>query len=166
MIAEKAGLCAAPFGERWHCPSYRNHRIIYRIIESQNHRMLGVGRDLCGSSSPTLLPKQGHLQQAAQNLVQESLEYLQRRRIHYLPGQPVPVLRHPQSEEVLLPWKVGGSFRLEKTLRSSSPTINLTLPSPPLNSFHLISHLSLWYYYYFRLVTESSRDKQTPNSWC
>ncbi|XP_075281863.1 nucleic acid dioxygenase ALKBH1 isoform X2 [Opisthocomus hoazin] len=32
--------------------------------------MFGVGRDLCGSSSPTLLPKQGHLQQAAQDLVQ------------------------------------------------------------------------------------------------
>jgi len=29
--------------------------------------MVGVGRDLCGSSSPTLLPKQGHLQQAAQD---------------------------------------------------------------------------------------------------
>jgi len=26
--------------------------------ESQNHRIVGVGRDLCGSSSPTLLPKQ------------------------------------------------------------------------------------------------------------
>jgi len=34
--------------------------------ESQNHRMLGFGRDLCGSSSPTPLPKQGHLEQAAQ----------------------------------------------------------------------------------------------------
>ena len=63
--------------------------------------MLGVGRDLCGSSSPTLLPKQGHLQQAAQELVQAGLEYLQRRRLHNLPGQPVPVLRHPQREEVL-----------------------------------------------------------------
>ena len=31
----------------------------HRITESQNHRMLGVGRDLCGSSSPTLLLKQG-----------------------------------------------------------------------------------------------------------
>ena len=40
------------------------------ITESQNHRIVGVGRDLCGSSSPTLLPKQGHLQQAAQDLVQ------------------------------------------------------------------------------------------------
>jgi len=27
-----------------------------------DHRIVGVGRDLCGSSSPTLLPKQGHLQ--------------------------------------------------------------------------------------------------------
>ena len=35
----------------------------------QNHRMVGVGRDLCGSSSPTTLPKQGHLQQAAQDRV-------------------------------------------------------------------------------------------------
>ena len=32
--------------------------------ESQNHRMVGVGRDLCGSSSPTPLPEQGRLQQA------------------------------------------------------------------------------------------------------
>jgi len=30
---------------------------------SQNHRMVGVGRDLCGSSSPTALQKQGHLEQ-------------------------------------------------------------------------------------------------------
>ena len=32
----------------------------HRITESQNHRMLGVGRDLCGSSSPTPLLKQGY----------------------------------------------------------------------------------------------------------
>jgi len=31
-------------------------------ISSQNHRMVGVRRDLCGSPSPTPLPKQGHLQ--------------------------------------------------------------------------------------------------------
>ena len=68
---------------------------------SQNHRMVGVGGDLCGSSSPTPLPKQGHLQQAAQDLVQAGLQYLQRRRLHNLPGQPVPVLRHPQREEAL-----------------------------------------------------------------
>jgi len=63
--------------------------------------MVGVGRDICGSASPTPLPKQGCLQQAAQDLVQAGLEYLQRRRLHNLPGQPVPVLRHTQREEVL-----------------------------------------------------------------
>ena len=62
--------------------------------------MVGVGRDLWGSSSPTRLPKQGHLQQAAQDCVQAGFEYLQR-RLHNLSGQPVPVLHHPQSEEVL-----------------------------------------------------------------
>jgi len=36
-------------------------------VGTQNHRVVGVGRDLCGSSSPTPLPKQGHLQQAAQD---------------------------------------------------------------------------------------------------
>jgi len=63
--------------------------------------MIGVGRDLCGSSSPILLLNQGHLQQAAQDLVQAGLEYLQRRRFDKLLGQPVPVLCHPQREEVL-----------------------------------------------------------------
>jgi len=48
--------------------------------------MVGVRRELCGSSSPTLLPKQGHLQQAAEDFVQAGLEYLQRRRLHNLPG--------------------------------------------------------------------------------
>ena len=69
--------------------------------ESQNHSMVGVGRDLCCSSSPTPMPKQGHLLQAAQDHVHLGLEYLQRRRLHNLPGQPVPVLHHPQSEAVL-----------------------------------------------------------------
>ena len=75
--------------------------MILDFTESQKHRMVGVGRDLCGSSSPTLLPKQGHPEQAAQDRVQAGLEYLQRRRLHNLPGQPVPVLRHPQREDVL-----------------------------------------------------------------
>jgi len=46
--------------------------------------MLGVGRDLCGSSSPTPLLKQGRLQQAAQDLTQVGLEYLQSWTIHNL----------------------------------------------------------------------------------
>jgi len=65
--------------------------------------MVGVGRDLCVSPSPTPLLKQGHPEQAAQDLVQAGLEYLQRRRLHNLLGQPGPGLRHPQREEVLPP---------------------------------------------------------------
>jgi len=38
-------------------------------LHPQRHRMVGVGRDLWGSSGPTPLPKQGHLEQAAQDLV-------------------------------------------------------------------------------------------------
>ena len=53
----------------------------FELMKSQNHRMVGIGRDLCGSSSPTLLPKQGHLEQAVEDLAQAGLEYLQRRRL-------------------------------------------------------------------------------------
>ena len=35
------------------------------LMTLQKHRSVGVGRDLCGSSSPTPLPKQGHLEQGA-----------------------------------------------------------------------------------------------------
>jgi len=52
--------------------------------ESQNHRVLGVGRDLCGSPSPTPCQKRGQLQKAAEDLVQADLEYLQRSRLHHL----------------------------------------------------------------------------------
>jgi len=38
---------------------------------SQNHRMLGVRRDLCGLSSPNPLPNPVHLEQVAQDLIQE-----------------------------------------------------------------------------------------------
>ena len=57
---------------------------------SQNHRITEwweLARDLCGSPSPTPLPKQGHLQQAAEDLVQAGLEYLQRRRLQSF-GEP------------------------------------------------------------------------------
>ena len=63
--------------------------------------MVGVGRDLWGSSSSIPLPKQVYVEQAAQDLVQANFKYLQRRRIHNLPERSVPVLCHPQSEEVL-----------------------------------------------------------------
>ena len=63
--------------------------------------MLGVRKDLWGSSSPTPLPKQGRLEQVAQDRLQAAFEYLQRRRLHNPSGKSVPVLCHPQNEEVL-----------------------------------------------------------------
>jgi len=56
--------------------------------------MTEVGRDLWRSSCPTPLLKQKHLQQIAQDDVQLAFEYLQGRKLHNLPGQPVPVLSH------------------------------------------------------------------------
>ena len=73
------------------------------LICNNSHRITewsGLEGTSVSHLSPTLLPKQGHLQQAAQDRVQAGPEYLQR-RLHHLPGQPVPVLRHPQREEVL-----------------------------------------------------------------
>ena len=59
-----------PVGERCHLMSWKPCRscsltffsACYDHVQSQNHRIVGVGRDLCGSPSPTPLPKQGHLQ--------------------------------------------------------------------------------------------------------
>ncbi|NWQ88140.1 HMDH reductase, partial [Burhinus bistriatus] len=47
------------------------------------HRIVGVGRDLQRSSSPTPLPKRVHLEQVGQERIQAGFEYLQRRRLHY-----------------------------------------------------------------------------------
>ena len=68
---------------------------------SQNHGTFGVGRDLCGSPSPTPCRSRVTQSRLHSTAVQAGLEYLQRRRLHNLPGQPVPGLRHPQREEVL-----------------------------------------------------------------
>ena len=68
------------------------------LIESQH------GRGWQGPlwvTQPNSLPKQGHPEQGAQHRGQAGLEYLQRRRLHSLPGQPGPGLCHPQREEVL-----------------------------------------------------------------
>jgi len=92
----------ASHGKRNTCITPSNH-IFHRITQNctESHRITGVGRDVCGSSSPTRLPKQGHLEQVAQDLVQVGFKYLQRRRFHNPSVQPVPVLHQPQREEVL-----------------------------------------------------------------
>ena len=63
--------------------------------------MVGVWKGPLWVTQSNPPAEQGHPQQAAQDLVQTGLEYLQRRRLHNLPGQPVPGLGHPQREEVL-----------------------------------------------------------------
>jgi len=55
--------------------------------------MVGAGRDLWRSSSPTPLLKQVHLEQAAQDCIQVGLEYIPRSRLHNPFGQPTPVLK-------------------------------------------------------------------------
>ena len=78
--------------------SWSGAKRLVLITEWQNGR---GWKGPLGVTQPNPLPKQGHPEQAAQDLVQAGLEYLQRRRLHNLPGQPGPGLRHPQREEVL-----------------------------------------------------------------
>jgi len=128
-----------------------------RISFSQNHRMFWVGRDLWGSSSPTPLPKQDHLEQVAQDFIQAGFEHLQR-RIHNLPGQLVPVLRHPQSEEVLpcvelelpvlqfvpvVPFPVTGHHRKESGPVLLTPTFKILTT---INAYKFIRSLSAFSY--------------------
>ena len=61
------------------------------ITESQNRRGRKGPPEIIESNPPA---KAGSLHQVTQVRVQVGLEYLQRRRLHNLPGQPVPVLRH------------------------------------------------------------------------
>jgi len=50
--------------------------IICRIQLLEYHRSAGVGMDLWRSSGPTSLTKQGHLEQAAQDVIQAGFENL------------------------------------------------------------------------------------------
>ena len=48
-------------------------------------------------SSPLI--EQAHAEQEAQEHLQAGFEWLQGRRLHNLPGQPVPLLWHPHRKE-------------------------------------------------------------------
>jgi len=97
--ATKALWCLAP-GDFPNFISRELRSPDHRITESQNG---GGWKGPLWVTQPNLLLKQGHPEQAAQDCGQAGLEYLQRRRLHSLPGQPVPGLRHAQREEVLPP---------------------------------------------------------------
>ena len=85
----------------------------YALCTCHFHRIVGVGRGLCGSSSPTPLPKQGHLEQAAlPALVQAGFEYLQRSRLHNLSAPPKSLVflsfSFPSSAKKLRTWEAQG----------------------------------------------------------
>jgi len=90
-----------------HVVSVKHHR----ITESQNGRGW-KGPLWVTQSNP--LPKQGHPEQAAQDRVQVGLEYLQRRRLHNLPGLLLPLgerhytcLQQKPSSKFSLNWEAG-----------------------------------------------------------
>ena len=83
----------SPLHPQWH--SADSQLFWHKITEL--YGLEGTSRDC------RVLPlcKAGTLQQAAQVGVQTGLQYLQRKRIHCLPGQPVPVLCHPYVKKFL-----------------------------------------------------------------
>ena len=102
--------------------SLQDRRSWNRITESQNCRGWKGPLEIIETNPPA---KAGSLHQVAQVGVQARLEYLQRRRLHNLPGQPVPVLRHPHREEVLT------------HIRAKLPVLQLMSVSPrPVSTYH------------------------------
>lgn len=65
-------------------------------MESHNHRMVEVRRDLCMTCSEISSVKQGY----RESVSLRAFEVLQRRTLHSLPGQPLAVLSHTHRQEV------------------------------------------------------------------
>ena len=65
----------------------------------KNHRGWKGPQEIFKSNPPA---NTGSLQYVTQVRIQMGLEYLHRRRLHYLSEQPVLVLHHPYCKEVLL----------------------------------------------------------------
>lgn len=64
-------------------------------IQSQNHRIYEIGRDLWRSSNPRTCYEYSQLKQVAQGHVLLCFEYLQWETHHKLSGKPVPVFNPP-----------------------------------------------------------------------
>ena len=67
------------------------------------------------------------------------LEYLQRRRLHNLSGQPAPVLHHPYLKEVLL----HVCMEEEGVVYFTAYVYNIVLILPS-HSIYLCVHLGYW----------------------
>ena len=128
----------------------RDHLCVFqteKITESQDGRGWKGPLWIIWSNS---LPKQGHPEQVAQDLVQVGFEYLQSRRLHNLPGQPVPVLRHPQSKEVLPhvqmeKWSYQRRiiYRAEHQLRSDGQSVCPLRGRSQVTSIKMLTEVSL-----------------------
>ena len=68
------------------------------FTESQNCRGWNRPLEIIESNPPA---KAGSLDQVAQVGVQAGVDYLQRRRLHNLSGQPVPALHDPHCEDLM-----------------------------------------------------------------
>jgi len=90
--------------------------------------MVGVGRDLWGHPAQPL-PKQGHPEPAAQDLVQVGLEYLQRRRLHSPSGQPWPGLPLPSSTQEASTHRPAVFCLQTAQHQGTEPGLTLTRPS-------------------------------------
>lgn len=101
MPQRNEGKCTVPKSLCIPSDSFTDAWLSFSIAESRNRGINEIGKDLKRSSGPTSLSKQGHLGPVAQDCVQATSEYPQRRRLYNLSGKPVQELRHPHSQKVL-----------------------------------------------------------------
>lgn len=74
--------------------------IFFRVMFSQNHGIVEVGKNIWRTSGPTSMLMQSHLGQVAQGQVQTTSEYLHGWRPHNVPRPPVSVPSHLPSKKL------------------------------------------------------------------
>ncbi|KAK4825857.1 hypothetical protein QYF61_003131 [Mycteria americana] len=117
-----------------------------RLDRALSNNRIGWKRPL-RSSSPTVnltLPRPP-LHHVPKHLIQASFKYFQGWRLNHFPGQPVPMLDNPFSEvkfpniQSKPPLAQLEAISSHPRGTSSTPTVNLALPTPPLH--HVPKHL-------------------------
>jgi len=71
------------------------------LTRTQNLGIVGIGRELLTSFSPSQLPRQSLLQLVAEGLVQLRFEYLQGWRLQNLSGQSGPLFDRPHAGDAI-----------------------------------------------------------------
>ena len=78
------------------CEAFYTDLRVVEVVRSHNLRRRS------GIIQSTFCFRYSHLEHIAQDHIQVGFEYLQKRRLHNLSGQLVPVLCHPDSKELLI----------------------------------------------------------------